>query len=186
MRQCLICCIAVLLGLTLSPASAVADDPAESVHISGAGISPSDWSVAQLQKQFVGEISAIDSTSHGQKHVYHCIALVSLLKAAGVPVEFKMNPKADPKLKSHPLRFVVGARGRDGYVVAFSVAELLPEIGNRHVWVAIDEDGQPIPDQEGPIRLLSPDDQLPARSVHQLAEISLLDVSATTRPDSAP
>jgi hypothetical protein len=109
------------------------------------------------------------------------------LKAAGAPVELKMDSKSDPGLKSYSLRFVAVARGRDGYVVAFSLAELLPEIGNRHVWLALDEDGQPMSEQDGPMRLLSPDDQKPARGVHQLAEIAIVDTAAaTTRPTTAP
>ena len=177
--------LAVLLAKTPFVFS---DEPSESVHIGGAGIPATDWNVDQLQKQFAKEIAPVEYTGHGQKHVYQCVALVSLLKAAGVPVEFKMDPKADPKLKSYPLRFVAVVRGRDGYVVAFSLAELLPDIGNRHVWVALDEDGQPISEQDGPIRLLSPDDQKPARGVHQLAEITIVDTAAatTTRPDAAP
>ena len=176
--------LAVLLATTPFVFS---DASSESVHIGGANIPATDWTVDQLQKQFAKEIAPVDYTSHGQKHVYRCVALVSLLKAAGVPVDLKMDPNADRKLKSYPLRFVAVVRGRDGYVVAFSLAELLPDIGNRHAWVALDEDGQPLSEQDGPIRLLSPDDQKPARGVHQLAEITIVDTAAaTTRPDAAP
>ena len=177
----------ILVVLLAKTPMAFSDEPSESVHISGKGIPATDWTVDQLQKQFAAEITPVAYSGHGQKHVYRCIALISLLKAAGVPADLKMDPKADPKMKSYSLRFVAVAHGRDGYVVTFSLAELLPDIGNRHVWVALDEDGQPISDQDGPIRLLSPDDQKPARGVHQLAEITIVDTAAaTTRPDAAP
>jgi hypothetical protein len=176
--------VAVLLA---KPPFLFSDEPSESVHIGGAGIAGTDWTVDQMQKQFAAEIKPIAYSGHGQKHVYRCIALISLLKAAGIPAGLKMDPKADPKTKSYSLRFVAVVRGRDGYVIAFSLAELLPEIGNRQVWVALDEDGQPISEQDGPIRLLSPDDQKPARSVHQLTQITIVDTAAaTTRPDTAP
>jgi hypothetical protein len=179
--------MALVIVLLAETPSAFADVATDSVHIGGAGIPGIDWSIDQLQKQFAGEIASVQYTSHGQKHVYQCVSLVSLLKAAGVSVDLKMAPKADPKLKSYSLRFAVVARGRDGYVVAFSLAELLPEVGNRHVWLALDEDGQPISDQDGPIRLLTPDDQKPARGVHELADITIIDTAAaTTRPDATP
>jgi hypothetical protein len=181
-RTKLIGALATISAIFLLAPSAFSDAPINSVHISGAGVTPSDWTINQIQKQFASEITPVEYTAHGQKHVYHCITLVSLLKAAGVPVEFKMDPKADPKTKSYPLRFLIAAHGRDGYIVGFSLAEILPDIGNRHVWVALDEDDQLISDQDGPIRLLSPDDQKPARSVHQLSEIEIIDASATTRP----
>jgi hypothetical protein len=174
--------IALLAGTRL----AFGDETPQTVHVGGTGISGTDWSAGQLQKQFASEITSIDYAGHGPKHTYHCISLVSLLKAAGAPVDLKMEPKADPKLKSYSLRFVVVVRGRDGYVVAFSLAELLPDMGNRHAWVALDEDGQPISEQNGPIRLLSPDDQKPARSVHQLSEITIVNTAAATQPDVTP
>lgn len=178
---------AFLIVLISGAQSAFPDDAAGSIHIGGAGIAGTDWTVDQIQKQFAKEITQVAYTGHGQKHNYDCIPLVSLLKAAGVPVELKMSPSADPKLKSFSLRFVAVARGRDGYVVAFSLAELLPEVGNRHVWVALDEDGQSISEEDGPIRLLSPDDQKPARGVHQLADITIVDTAAAaSRPDVTP
>jgi len=167
---------------------AFSGEAAQSVHVAGPNIAASDWTIDQIQKQLAQDIAPVTYASHGQKHLYDCIPLVSLLKAAGVPVDLKMTPKADPKTKSYSLRYAVVARGRDGYVVVFSMAELLPDVGNRHVWVAIDEDGHPISDQDGPIRLLSPDDQKPARSVHELAEIVVVDTAAaaTTQPTGSP
>jgi hypothetical protein len=158
-------------------------DPADfSLHVDGAQTPDSNWTAAQLESKFVGEITPIQYASHGKTHTFKCVPLITLLKAAGAPAEFKMQPKADPKVKSYALRFAVVAHGRDGYVAAFSMAELLPDIGNRHVWVALEEDDQPLSADEGPIRLISPDDQKPARSVHQLAEITVVDTSTSTRP----
>jgi len=165
LKRWIICGIALVFTIT---SSAFSDETDESVHITGPGIAATDWTVDQLQAQFAKEITPIDYTSHGQKHVYRCIALISVLKAAGVPVELKVQPNADPKLKSYSLRFVAIVRGRDGYVVAFSLAELLPDVGNRHIWVALDEDGRPISERDGPIRLLTPDDQKPARGAEIL------------------
>lgn len=153
------------------------------LHIHGDGIALTDWTVDKIQKQFAAEITPITYAGHSGSHVFKCVPLISLLKAAGVPTDLKMQPNSDPKAKSYSLRFVAVTRGRDGYVVAFSLAELIPDVGNHHVWLALDEDGQPLSANDGPMRLLSPDDQKPARSVHELADITLIDASATTRPD---
>jgi hypothetical protein len=97
-----------------------------------------------------------------------------VLKAAGVPIELNMGPKMDPKTKNFPLRFAVVVHGRDGYLAVFSMGELLPDIGGREAWMAIDMDGKPLSDTEGPVRLLVPKDQMPARGVHELAEIDVV------------
>jgi hypothetical protein len=177
---------AVILFSTLiaaAPNRAFSQPQGPPLHIHGDGIAPTDWTVDQIQKQLAAEITPITYAGHGQPHIFKCVPLISLLKAAGVPTNLKMQPASDPKTKSYSLRFVAVVRGRDGYIVAFSLAELIPDVGNRHVWVALDEDNQPLSAADGPLRLLSPDDQKPARSVHELADITILDTSATTRPD---
>jgi hypothetical protein len=112
--------------------------------------------------------------------------LVSLLKAAGVPVEFVMKPGADPKVKNPQMRRAVLVSGRDGYSVAFSMAELLPMVGNRAVWVALEEDGKPLSENDGPVRLIVPDDGMPARGVHGVASIDVVEVNAAATQPANP
>jgi hypothetical protein len=171
----------VLAGLIALPLAFSQQQPDDSLHISGSGIAASDWTVDQIQKQLASDVAPVTYRAHGQSHVFQCVPLISVLKAAGVATELKMNPNADPKTKSYSLRFVIAAVGRDGYTVAFSLAELVPDIGNRHVYVAFSEDGKPLSDQDGPLRLLSPDDQKPARSIHELAALTVIN-TATTQP----
>jgi len=82
----------IFAGLLATTPFVFSDEPSESVHIGGAGIPATDWTVDQLQKQFAAEITPIAYSGHGQKHVYRCVALISVLKAAGVPADLKMNP----------------------------------------------------------------------------------------------
>ncbi len=81
---------------------------------------------------------------------------------------------------------MVLVRGRDGYAVAFSMAEVLPMVGNRPVWVVLDEDGAPLPDSAGPVRLFVPDDQMPSRGVHQVDSIEIVDIGAATTQPATP
>lgn len=155
----------------------------DGVHISGVAISPNDWTVQQIQAKLADQIKPIDYTGHGAKHTFNCVPLISLLQAAGAPEDFKMNGGADPKVKNPQMRQVVIVSGRDGYTVVFSMPEVLPMVGDRAIWVALDEDGQPIDDNDGPLRLIVPDDKMPARGVHQVASIQIVQLSApTTQP----
>jgi DMSO/TMAO reductase YedYZ molybdopterin-dependent catalytic subunit len=111
------------------------------------------------------------------------VALLSILKAAGVQTELNMGAKTDPKGKNDALRFAIVLHGRDGYVTVFSLGELLPDIGNKDAWVALDVDGKALPENEGPVRLIVPQDQMPARGVHELAEITVVnEAEAATQP----
>jgi hypothetical protein len=78
------------------------------------------------------------------------VPLFALIEAA--------RPRVDPQRKNHRVGFAVITQARDGYTVAFSLAELSPDIGDRKVWVALDADGKPLPENDGPVRLLVPDE----------------------------
>ena len=88
-------------------------------------------------------VAAIEYETHGHKHVAHAVPLLGVLQAAGIDAKLKMDPKADPKTKNYPLRLSVVVKGNDGYTATFALAELLPEIGDRPVWIALDADNRP-------------------------------------------
>jgi Oxidoreductase molybdopterin binding domain len=112
------------------------------------------------------------------------VALLSVLQDAGIDTVLKMDPKIDPKIKNYNLRLVVVIHGTDGYTTTFSLAELLPDIGNREAWLALDEDGQALSAKEGPVKLIVPSDAKPGRWVRALDSITVLDPTsaATSRP----
>ena len=116
-------------------------------------------------------------TSRGNKVESHCVALYAVLKAAGVEVDLKMSPGTEAGKKNHPLRFAVVVVGRDGYTAAFSLAELLPEVGGRQVYLALDADGKPFAEGEGHMRVISPDDKNLSRWVRDAGTIQVVDAS---------
>jgi len=175
-------CAGWMLAILLCIGAAQADN---AIRVAGDVSSPTDWTADQLKQQFAGEIKQIHFTSKGQPHVSDCVALLSLLKAAGAPTDFKMTPGADPKTKNLPLRLVVVVAGRDGYAVTFSLAELLPQFGNKDVWLALDIDGNPLVEHDGPARLIVPDDVKPGRWVYAVTSVTVIDTS-TTQPSSQP
>jgi hypothetical protein len=177
----------LIFALAISTNLALSAEPEKSVHIDGAVSNPSDWTTAHLKEQFASELKQIQYTSKGQQHTSICVALLSVLKAAGAQTDLKMDPTADPKTKNIPLRLAVVVRGNDGYTVVLSLAELLPQIRNEEAWLALDADGNALSDRDGPAKLIVPSDKKPGRSVHGIATISVLDLaSATTEPTTRP
>jgi hypothetical protein len=173
----------VIFVLAIGTTLAMSAEAEKSVHIDGAVSTPSDWTPTHLKEQFAAELKQIHYTSRGQEHTSTCVALLSVLRSAGVQTDLKMDPTADPKTKNIPLHLNVIVRGNDGYTVAFSLAELLPQFANEQVWLALDVDGNALDDRSAPAKLIVPDDKIPARWVRSIATISVLDsAAATTQP----
>ena len=148
---------------------------AATVRVQGEVQKPQEWTAGQLRRTRSSDVHLIHYASRGQQHTSNAIELLALLKAAEAPIEFKMDPNADPKRKNYPLRLSVMVAGHDGYTVAFALAELLPDIGNREVWLAFDADGHPFPDGDGHLRLIVPGDQKPGRWVRDVTSITVVD-----------
>jgi hypothetical protein len=156
------------------------------IHVAGGGVKATDWTIDQLRSTLASEIKPIEYNSKGAKHTFSCVPLASVLKAAGVGTDFAMKGGADPKTKNPQMRVAVMVHGIDGYGAVFSLAEILPMVGNRAVWLALDEDGKPLADNDGPTRLIVPDDGMPARGVHQVASIEIIDLGSATTQPAAP
>ena len=91
------------------------------------------------------EIAALPRTKitvvdpHDQKeHRYAGVAMHELLARAGAP--------SGSKLTGAALQLVVLVRGRDGYTVAFALAEFDPDFSNRATVLADQVDGMPLPE----------------------------------------
>jgi len=163
------------MGILAALACVAADSGGATVHVGGSVATPMDLTVAQMQQQFAADIKAVTYNSKGQPHVFQCVPLLTVLKAAGVDTNFKMMGGAAPKVKNPQMRLVVVVSGRDGYTVAFSMAELLPMVGDRTAWVALTEDGEALSANDGPVRLIVPQDGMPSRGVHEVAGITVVD-----------
>ena len=74
------------------------------------------------------------------------------------------------------LRLVVLAEARDGYAVVYSLAELSPDLGARRGIVAIEQDGQPLSEKDGPMRIVLEGEKRPARWIRQLERLRIVRV----------
>jgi hypothetical protein len=158
-------------------AAAPATQPAAVVAVDGLVAHPLAWSADEMRSTLAGQVTSVEYESHGHKHSAHAVPLIAVLEAAGAGTTLKMDPKADPHTKNLPLRLAVVVRGRDGYTATFALAELLPDIGDRPVWVALDADDKPLAERSAPVELIAPADAKPGRWVRGIASISVVDPS---------
>jgi DMSO/TMAO reductase YedYZ molybdopterin-dependent catalytic subunit len=102
----------------------------------------------------------------GSKTVYEGVKLFEVLRKAGAPFGEKLRGKA--------LATYVLAKAQDGYQVAFTLGELDPQFGNESILLADTRDGKPLPDKQGPFRLVCPNDKEGARSVRMLQTLEVV------------
>jgi DMSO/TMAO reductase YedYZ molybdopterin-dependent catalytic subunit len=159
--------IAGLITLTMvCPLAWAAEKP---FRVGGDVEKPGDWTAAKVARDLVGKVETVRYTMRDQQHTSRCVPLLALVEAA--------QPRIDAQQKNHRVAFVVVLRARDGYTTSFSLAELSPDLGDRKVWLALDADGKPLPENEGPVRLLVPGEGIGhyRRWMFGISTISVLD-----------
>jgi hypothetical protein len=79
----------------------------------------------------------------------------------------------------------------DGYQVVFSLTELDAAFGDREVLVVDRQDGHPLSQKDGPLRLVVMGDKRPARWVREVETVEVVDGSSgpghsSVRPQASP
>jgi hypothetical protein len=109
-------------------------------------------------------ISLSATNTHDKKTaMYGGVPLRDLLKDAGVP--------AGEHLRGKAMSACIVVSAADGYQVSFSLAELDESIGNLQVLMADSEDGKPLAQNDGFLRLVVPADKRPARWVRMVKAV---------------
>jgi hypothetical protein len=103
----------------------------------------------------------------GNVTIYHGMPLLEVLEKGGLDLKTMAGQR-----KSAAAVVVVTAR--DGYTVAFSVGELAANRSNPRVFLVSEVTVDPLPENEGPVRLIVYGD--PARSSYGLATVELKDL----------
>jgi DMSO/TMAO reductase YedYZ molybdopterin-dependent catalytic subunit len=99
----------------------------------------------------------------GKPATYQGVWLYDILRRAGIP--------QGKELRGTAFAAYIVAEAHDGYRVVFSLGELDPDLTGQRILVADQVDGQPLPPNRGPLRLVIPSDRRPARSVRMLTRI---------------
>jgi hypothetical protein len=102
----------------------------------------------------------------GTKVQYEGVLLRDLLLRAGAPLGRALRGKA---LASYVL-----AKARDGYQVVFGLAEVDANFANETILVADKREGKPLSGDQGPFRLVCPNDKARARSIRMLEALEVV------------
>jgi hypothetical protein len=165
LRAALMFCMMLLSASSVGVAQTPASN--EVIHVGGAVGKPTDWTAAKLRETFAGQLKKVEYTAKGQKHSSTCVPLLAIVQAA--------EPVADPKHKNFAMRLAVVVAAGDGYAVTFGMGELMPDVGNRAAWLALDTDGQALSGREAPAKLVVPSDGKPSRAVWGITRIDVVD-----------
>jgi hypothetical protein len=112
-------------------------------------------------------VSLMATNAHDKKTAtYSGVPLRDLMTQAGLPSRESLRGKA--------LLTTVVVSASDGYQIAFSLGELDESLGNLHVLVADSEDGKPLAQGIGPLRLVVVSDKRPARWVRMIKTIRVV------------
>jgi hypothetical protein len=148
----------------VAAASVAAAPPSDRLHVTVPGGTPLDLGAADVAALPHTELRAVDS--HGKGGLFRGVEVAELLRRAGAA--------SGDALRGSHLRDVVRVESADGYVVAFTLAELDPATGARRVLLADALDGQPLGAEQGPWRLVVPEDKRPARWARQVRSITVV------------
>lgn len=108
---------------------------------------------------------SFEATIHGETHLYAGPLLADVLALAGAPVAQPMH--------GAPLMQVVIVTARDGYQVAFALAELDPGLSPERVLLATGLDGEPLSEADDPFRIAVANAPRAARSARMVSSIEV-------------
>jgi hypothetical protein len=108
----------------------------------------------------------VDASDHQTKHRYSGALVRDILGLVGVPFGDALRGKA--------LSLVVRITANDNYTVVFALAEFDPGFSDRSIVLADQQDGQPLPDNAAPFRIVIPGDTHPARWIRQVRSIEVI------------
>jgi len=143
------------------------------LQASGAGLTiayegkTTEIAAAELSRMAHQEVTAFDFHEK-QSHVYSGVPVRDLLAKAGV--EF------GEKLRGKGLRLAVLARCRDHYDVVYALAEFDDAFSSRVILLVDRQDGQPLPDALGPLRVVVPGDRRSARWARMVTSLEVVSV----------
>ncbi len=111
----------------------------------------------------------VKAKAHDDEAIWSGVPLRTLLEAHGAPL--------GERLRGRRLASYVVVTAADGYRVVFSLGELDEALGDSTAFLADLKDGVEMGPEEGPFRIVVPDESRPARWVRQVRRIELVDVA---------
>jgi DMSO/TMAO reductase YedYZ molybdopterin-dependent catalytic subunit len=156
----------ILLILALQAVGRAAQFPTGVVlRVSGAVSQPLALSLQDLASLPRTKVTAKE---HDITATYEGVALTEILQKAGAPMGKLLHGKA---LASYVL-----VTARDGYRVVFALPELDPDFtdASQHIILADTADGKPLPEKQGPVRIIVPQEKKGARCIRMVESIEVV------------
>ncbi|GAA0905890.1 molybdopterin-dependent oxidoreductase [Luteibacter anthropi] len=166
MKQRIVLGCALVAAIMLAPRAYAAD----SIRYIVPGKPPVTLDAAALAK--LPHASAHVGAHGDTPSTWDGIALIDLLREQGAPV--------DKALRGAALAKFVRVTASDGYQVIFTLGELDADLGAEKVLLVNRRDGHPLDSMDGPFRIIVPVDVRPARWIHNVTTIELVDGSSRT------
>ena len=163
-RSLIACCLILFaFGVVVSPQDKSATGTAQDTALTVGGDveHPLKLTAAELAKLPRQTVRAKDHS--GKEAAYEGVALVEILRLAGVPFGEAMRGK------NLGLYLIVEAA--DGYRAVFALPELDPAFTDRVILLADHKDGNPLATSEGPSRIVVPNEKRQARWVRQVRSL---------------
>ena len=154
--------LCLLLGLALPLRAQTGTDPA-TLRLEGEVTKPLTVGKNELSKLKRTEQRIREPD--GKQYTYSGYALADVLQLAGVTL--------GAQLKGDNLAKYLLVQAADGYEAVFALPELDPAFTDRVLFLADQRDGQPLPDSEGPYRIVVPGEKRHARWVRQVATLKV-------------
>ena len=162
MRQKRLLPTILALPLCLAISSATSE-PQASIKVTGLAPHPLSLTVESIAA--MPHVTLTTKDRSGKELTYSGVSVRAILDQAGVPSTTQMRNGAVA------LALVVEAT--DGYRAVFSLTEIDAQSPDRPVLLADQRDGKPLNAQEGPFRLIAPQDQRPTRWVRQVTALRI-------------
>jgi DMSO/TMAO reductase YedYZ molybdopterin-dependent catalytic subunit len=137
------------------------------LHVSGAVSQPLALSLEDLASMPRTKLTAKE---HGQTATYEGVALTEILQKAGAPLGKLLRGKA---MASYVL-----VTAHDGYRVVFALPELDPDFtdASKQIILADTADGKPLPEKQGPVRIVVPQEKKGARWIRMVETIEVVEL----------
>lgn len=117
-------------------------------------------------------------TVKGATTTYEGVTLAETLKRAGLDL--------DADLHGRGLTRYLLVEAADKYRIVYSLAEIDPAFTDHVVLLAMKKDGKPLSDEEGPFRIVVPDDKRQARWVRQVRIFTIVDAVSPEERNKKP
>ena len=169
-RMARYCCLPVILFFLLPASTAAGEDAQTLLTIRKEGRVLGTYTLASLEA--AGAVALTVEDDSGRPSDYTGLPIAHLLESVGVAL--------GKSVRGERLAEFVMVHAADGYRVLFSLAEIDPIFRERTPLLCYRKNGGPLPDKEGPLRVVVSDEKRHARWVRQVTAIELGSVEDLT------